>query len=126
MERHWRMGHHGKWKLEWRGDTPSLPTGPTMEAIGHVATDVVLEWPDSAVGPCIGPSIDVDSRFSGGDRIRISLAKDEYLWIEKRTQEGYDQSLPGEGVLVLLEDKSAGDSAYNALNIDRVTISQND
>ena len=114
----WDIMASGNWN--GGGDTPSLPTGPTMEAIGHAATqDVVLEWPDSAVGPCIGPSIDLDSRFAGGERIRIQLAEDEYLWIEKRTQEGYDQSLPGEGVLVLLEDKSAGDSAYNALNIDQ-------
>ena len=68
LERHWRLGYHGKWKLEWRGDTPSLPTGPTMEAIGHVATqEIVLQWPDSAVGPCIGPSIEIDSRFHRGD-----------------------------------------------------------
>ena len=114
----WDIMASGNWN--GGGDTPSLPTGPTMEAIGHPATqDVILEWPDSAVGPCIGPSIDLDSRFAGGERIRIQLAEDEYLWIEKRTQEGYDQSLPGEGVLVLLEDKSAGDSAYNALNIDQ-------
>ena len=114
----WDIMASGNWN--GGGDTPSLPTGPTMEAIGHAATqDIVLEWPDSAVGPCIGPSIDLDSRFAGGERIRIQLAEDEYLLIEKRTQEGYDQSLPGEGVLVLLEDKSAGDSAYNALNIDQ-------
>ena len=114
----WDIMASGNWN--GGGDTPSLPTGPTMEAIGHPATqEVVLEWPESAVGPCIGPSIDLDSRFSGGERIKIKIGEDEYLWIEKRTQEGYDQSLPGEGVLVLLEDQSAGDSAYNALNIDQ-------
>ena len=114
----WDIMASGNWN--GGGDTPSLPTGPTMEAIGHPATqEVALEWPDSAVGPCIGPSIELDSRFAGGERIRVKIGVDEYLWIEKRTQEGYDQSLPGEGVLVLLEDKSAGDSAYNALNIDQ-------
>ena len=60
----WDIMASGNWN--GGGDTPSLPTGPTMEAIGHVATqDVVLEWPDSAVGPCIGPSIGLDSRFAG-------------------------------------------------------------
>ena len=114
----WDIMASGNWN--GGGDTPSLPTGPTMEAIGHAATqDLTLQWPEGAVGPCIGPTIELNSRYIGGERIRIQIAENEFIWIEKRTQQGYDQSLPGEGVLVLLEDKSAGDSAHNALNIDQ-------
>ena len=114
----WDLMASGNWN--GGGDTPSLPTGPTMNAIGHGPTrDIVLEWPDNTQGPCIGPSIPLDSRFAGGDRIRIQIAEDEFVWIELRTQEGYDESLPGDGVLVLLEDFAAGDTAHNAMNIDQ-------
>ena len=114
----WDIMASGNWN--GGGDTPSLPTGPTMNAIGHGPTrDIVLEWPDNAQGPCIGPSIPLESRFSGGDRIRIQIAEDEFVWIELRTQEGYDESLPGDGVLVLMEDFAAGDTAHNAMNIDQ-------
>ncbi len=114
----WDIMASGNWN--GGGDTPALPTGPTMAAIGHDATrDIVLEWPSDAPSPCIGPTISLDSRTEGGERIRVQISQDEYIWIEKRAQDGYDASLPGEGVLVLLEDFSAGDSAHNAMNIDQ-------
>ena len=114
----WDIMASGNWN--GGGDTPSLPTGPTMNAIGHGPTrDIVLEWPDNSQGPCIGPSIPLESRVAGGDRIRIQIAEDEFVWIELRTQEGYDESLPGDGVLVLMEDFAAGDTAHNAMNIDQ-------
>lgn len=114
----WDIMASGNWN--GGGDTPSLPTGPTMSAIGHAPTrDITLEWPSSSPSPCIGPTINIDSRSNGGDRVRIQISDDEFIWIEKRTQEGYDESLPGEGILVLLEDFAAGDSAHNAMNIDQ-------
>ena len=78
----WDIMASGNWN--GGGDTPSLPTGPTMEAIGHSATqEVALEWPDSAVGPCIGPSIELDSRFAGGERIRVKIVKTnpDFNWL---------------------------------------------
>ena len=69
--------------------------------------------------PCIGPTIEIDSRTIGGDRLRIQISDEENIWIEKRTKQGFDESLPGEGILVLLEDWSVGDSDYNAMNIDQ-------
>ena len=114
----WDIMASGNWN--GGGDTPSLPTGPTMNAIGHGPTrDIVLEWPDNSQGPCIGPSIPLESRVAGGDRIRIQIAEDEFVWIELRSKEGYDESLPGDGVLVLMEDFAAGDTAHNAMNIDQ-------
>lgn len=114
----WDIMASGNWN--GGGDTPSLPTGPTMNAIGHGPTrDIVLEWPDNSQGPCIGPSIPLESRFAGGERIRIQIAEDEFVWIELRSKEGYDESLPGDGVLVLMEDFAAGDTAHNAMNIDQ-------
>ncbi len=114
----WDIMASGNWN--GGGDTPSLPTGPTMAAIGHAATrDVNLQWPSQSPSPCIGPTVSIESRTLGGDRIRIQISEDEFVWIEKRTKQGYDESLPGEGVLVLLEDWAAGDSAHNAMNIDQ-------
>ena len=114
----WDIMASGNWN--GGGDTPSLPTGPTMAAIGHGATrEVSLEWPSGSPSPCIGPVIELVDRSNGGDRIRIQVSNDEFIWIEKRVQQGYDASLPGEGVLVLYEDFAAGDSSHNAMNIDQ-------
>ena len=114
----WDIMASGNWNAG--GDSPSLPTGPTMETIGHGPThDLILDWPTSSNAPCIGPSIDLNARSDGGERIRVEIGQNEFLWIEKRTQQGFDQSLPGQGVLVLLEDKDAGDTAHNAMNIDQ-------
>ena len=114
----WDIMASGNWN--GGGDTPSLPTGPTMAAIGHGATrEVSLEWPSGSPSPCIGPVITLEDRTNGGDRIRIQVSNDEFIWIEKRVQQGYDASLPGEGVLVLYEDFAAGDSSHNAMNIDQ-------
>ena len=114
----WDIMASGNWN--GGGDTPSLPTGPTMAAIGHEATrEVLLEWPSGSPSPCIGPVIAMNDRTNGGDRIRIQVSSDEFIWIEKRVQQGYDASLPGEGVLVLYEDFAAGDSSHNAMNVDQ-------
>ncbi len=114
----WDIMASGNWN--GGGDTPSLPTGPTMAAIGHGATrEITLDWPSGSPSPCIGPVIALDERTNGGDRIRIQVSSDEFIWIEKRIQQGYDASLPGEGVLVLYEDFAAGDSSHNAMNTDQ-------
>ncbi|DAC54500.1 MAG TPA: hypothetical protein D7H78_02705, partial [Candidatus Poseidoniales archaeon] len=114
----WDIMASGNWN--GGGDTPSLPTGPTMAAIGHGATrEISLEWPSNSPSPCIGPVLALEDRTNGGDRIRIQVSIDEFIWIEKRVQQGYDASLPGEGVLVLFEDFAAGDSSHNAMNIDQ-------
>jgi M6 family metalloprotease-like protein len=114
----WDIMASGNWN--GGGDKPSLPTGPTMESIGQDATlDLTLEWPSTTQSPCIGPAFDIQSRSDGGARIKIQIGPEEFVWFEKRSDEGFDASLPGEGILVLLEDKTAGDAQYNAMNIDQ-------
>ena len=114
----WDIMASGNWN--GGGDKPSLPTGPTMESIGHDATlELTLEWPMDSQSPCIGPAFDIQSRSDGGARIKIPIGAEEFVWFEKRTTDGFDSSLPGEGILVLLEDKTVGDAQYNALNIDQ-------
>ena len=114
----WDIMASGNWN--GGGDKPSLPTGPTMESIGQDATlDLVLEWPPTTQSPCIGPAFDIQSRSDGGARVKIQIGPEEYIWFEKRSDDGFDASLPGEGILVMLEDKTAGDAQYNAMNIDQ-------
>ena len=114
----WDIMASGNWN--GGGDKPSLPTGPTMESIGQEASlDLSLEWPINSQSPCIGPAFDIQSRSDGGARVKIQIGPEEFVWFEKRSAQGYDASLPGEGILVLLEDKTAGDAEYNALNIDQ-------
>lgn len=114
----WDIMASGNWN--GGGDKPSLPTGPTMESIGHEATlDLTLQWPENTQSPCIGPAFDIQSRSDGGSRVKIQISPDEFVWFEKRSSEGFDASLPGEGILVLLEDKTAGDAQYNAMNTDQ-------
>lgn len=114
----WDIMASGNWN--GGGDKPSLPTGPTMESIGHNATvNLKLEWPQTTQSPCIGPAFDIQSRSEGGARVKIQIGPEEFIWIEKRSNDGFDASLPGEGILVLLEDKSAGDTQYNAMNTDQ-------
>ena len=114
----WDIMASGNWN--GGGDKPSLPTGPTMESIGQEASlDLSLEWPINSQSPCIGPAFDIQSRSDGGARVKIQIGPEEFVWFEKRSAQGFDASLPGEGILVLLEDKTAGDAEYNALNIDQ-------
>ena len=114
----WDIMASGNWN--GGGDEPSLPTGPTMESIGQEATlDLALEWPLNSQSPCIGPAFDIQSRSEGGARVKIQIGAEEFVWLEKRSAEGFDASLPGEGILVLLEDKTAGDAQYNAMNTDQ-------
>ena len=114
----WDIMASGNWN--GGGDKPSLPTGPTMETIGHNATvNLNLEWPSTTQSPCIGPAFDIQSRSDGGARVKIQIGPEEFVWFEKRSKDGFDEALPGEGILVLLEDKTAGDAQYNAMNIDQ-------
>mgnify|MGYP003324246213 CR=1 FL=1 len=114
----WDIMASGNWN--GGGDKPSLPTGPTMETIGHNATvNLNLEWPTTSQNPCIGPAFDIQSRTDGGARVKIQIGPEEFVWFEKRSKDGFDEALPGEGILVLLEDKTAGDAQYNAMNTDQ-------
>ena len=114
----WDIMASGNWN--GGGDKPSLPTGPTMETIGHNATvNLNLEWPSTTQSPCIGPAFDIQSRSDGGARVKIQIGPEEFVWFEKRSKDGFDEALPGEGILVLLEDRTAGDAQYNAMNIDQ-------
>ena len=115
----------GNWDImasgNWNGGGvwPALGTSPTMELIGlerHVSLD--LTWPASSVQPCIGPTIQMHGMTEGGEALKIPLGEEQYIWIERHSDVGFDSHLPGHGILVMQQDRSIGDEERNELNRD--------
>ena len=115
----------GNWDImasgNWNGGGvwPALGTSPTMELIGlerYVSLD--LTWPASSVQPCIGPTIQMQGMTEGGEALRIPLGEEQYIWIERHSDVGFDSHLPGHGILVMQQDRSIGDEERNELNRD--------
>ena len=111
----WDIMSSGNWNDD--GRTPSLPTAATMELIGSpVHNDVILEWPVDSVSPCFGQSITMEGRSQGGSALKIPISDSEFIWIELRTDFGFDSSLPSEGFLVVYQDTSVGNLEENSVN----------
>ncbi len=111
----WDIMSSGNWNDD--GRTPSLPSAASMELIGMpIHNDVDLQWPRNSDAPCFGPTINFDGRSEGGKAIKIPIGEQEYIWIELRTQEGFDASLPGSGFLVTFQDTSVGNLVENSVN----------
>jgi M6 family metalloprotease-like protein len=115
----------GNWDImasgNWNGGGvwPALGTSPTMELIGlerYVSLD--LTWPTSSVQPCIGPTIQMHGMTEGGEALKIPLGEEQYIWIERHSDVGFDSHLPGHGILVMQQDRSIGDEERNELNRD--------
>ena len=75
-----------------------------------------LNWPQSAQDPCIGPSVEMKGMSENGSSLKIPVAEKEFVWIEYRSNYGFDQHLPGSGILVTYQDRSVGDEEQNELN----------
>jgi M6 family metalloprotease-like protein len=111
----WDIMASGNWN--GGGRWPAMPTGASMELINAPRIDtLVLEWPAGASKPCIGPSIPLNGVTEGGRILKIQIAPQEFVFIEHRTDTGYDSRLPGHGVLVTYQDRSVGDLEQNELN----------
>ena len=96
----------GNWNGQ--GAWPALPTSPTLELIGHPRhQDVDLAWPGEE--GCTGPNIELNPMGEGGQAIRILIDEEQYVWIEWRNDSGFDFHLPGNGILVLVQDLRNGD-----------------
>ena len=69
----------------------ALPTSPSIELIGGKRhQEVELEWlPGTA---CTGPVYTFEGFAEGGDSLKISIGDDEYVWIEYRSDFGYDSN----------------------------------
>ena len=113
----WDIMASGNWN--GGGSWPALPTAASLELIGAVRQqNMDLQWPSSAISPCIGPSIKMTGVSEGGDTLKIQISQSEVIWLEYRSNSGFDSHLPGSGLLVTYQDKSVGDVEQNELNRD--------
>ena len=111
----------GKWDImasgNWNGDGawPALPTSPSIELIGGQRhQEINLEWLPG--DDCTGPVYTFEGFAEGGDSLKIPIGDEEYIWIEYRSDFGFDSNLPGNGILVLQQDLRAGEIEDNLVN----------
>jgi len=111
----------GKWdimgsgNLNGNGAWPALPTSPSIELIGgerHL--EIELEWLPGS--DCSGPIFEFNGLSEGGTSLKIPIGDEEYIWIEYRSDFGFDSHLPGNGILVLQQDLRSGDVEDNLVN----------
>ena len=113
----WDIMASGNWN--GGGSWPALPTAASLELIGAMRQqNMDLQWPSSAISPCIGPSIKMTGLSEGGNTLKIQISQSEVIWLEYRSNSGFDSHLPGSGLLVTYQDKSVGDMEQNELNRD--------
>ena len=111
----WDIMASGNWN--GGGRWPALPTAASLELINAPRIDaLVLEWPEQASKPCIGPTVEFEGMSEGGRAVKIQIAPREFVFIEYRSDSGYDQRLPGHGILVTYQDLSVGNFEQNELN----------
>ena len=111
----------GKWDImasgNWNGNGawPALPSSPSIELIGGKRhQDMQLEWMPGT--DCTGPVFTFTGLSEGGDSLKIPIGEQEYIWIEYRSNYGFDSNLPGNGLLVLQQDLRAGEIEDNLVN----------
>ena len=113
----WDIMASGNWN--GGGVWPALPSSATLDLLGANRSKTMdLSWPESAQSPCIGPSVQLNGMSDNGTSLHIPLTDQENIWIEYRSNSGFDQHLPGSGVLVTYQDRSVGDEDKNELNRD--------
>ena len=111
----WDIMASGNWN--GGGRWPAMPTGANLELVRPERIKTLeLEWPPTAERPCIGQSISLDGVTEGGDVLKIPIAEHESVFIEYRSDSGYDSRLPGHGLLVSYQDRSVGDFERNEVN----------
>jgi len=113
----WDIMASGNWN--GGGVWPALPTAATLDLLGANRSQTMdLNWPENAQSPCIGPSVQLQGMSENGTALKIPLTEKENIWIEYRSNSGFDQHLPGSGVLVTYQDRSVGSEEKNELNRD--------
>ena len=104
----------GNWNDD--GKTPALPMSSTKETIGpenyHTLTFDWQQYQDY----CRSPTITIDLSNSFYYDYKIPLASGEFVWIEYRGGNIYDQQLPGTGLLVSYQDTTIDGYEDNELN----------
>ena len=111
----WDIMASGNWN--GGGRWPAMPTGANMELVRQQRIETVdLTWPTNAVQPCIGPSTVLRGITEGGMVLKIPISDTESVFIEHRSDSGFDSRLPGAGILVSYQDLSVGDFERNEVN----------
>ena len=101
----------------WNGDGawPALPTSATTELIGAKRhQNMILDW--AGTSSCTGPNVILNGIAEGGSSLKIPISDEEFIWIEYRSDFGFDSRLPGNGILVLQQDLKVGSVEDNLVN----------
>lgn len=114
----------GSWDLmasgNWNGNgaIPSLPMAASIELLGLDRFTQTTDWPTAQ--SCANISVNLQPQNSGVFRSahRIELSEGEWLWLEYREKSGFDARLPGEGVLVSVQDDNVAGFENNLVNTD--------
>lgn len=112
----WDIMASGNWNDD--GRTPSLPMSSTLETIGlsnFVTID--FEWVQQA-DHCSASSIFFTQQDDTKIDYKIPIGQGEYVWIEYRGGNTYDQQLPGTGILVSYQDTTIDGYDDNELNVN--------
>ena len=111
----WDIMASGNWN--GGGRWPAMPTAANMELIRPERIETInLEWPETAARPCIGPSVELAGVTQGGQVLKIPISDRESIFVEHRSDSGFDSRLPGSGLLVSYQDLSVGDIGRNEVN----------
>ena len=111
----WDIMASGNWN--GGGRWPAMPTGANMELIRQERIETVdLAWPSNSVKPCLGPTIPLSGVTEKGKVLKIPISDTESVFVEHRSDSGYDSRLPGAGILVSYQDLSVGDFERNEVN----------
>ena len=112
----WGIMASGNWN--GGGRTPALPMSSTLETIGlNNYQSVDLSWVQNE-GFCQGPELIFETGQNSNMNYKIMIGPEEYVWIEYRGNNNYDNILPGNGILVSYQDNSVDGFDDNELNID--------
>ena len=112
----WDIMASGNWNDD--GKTPALPMSSTLATIGlsnYVTVD--FNWVEEQ-GLCTTDSILFTPQDVTKIDYRIPIGQGEYVWIEYRGGNQYDQELPGTGILVSYQDTTIDGYDDNELNIN--------
>ncbi len=112
----WDIMASGNWNDD--GKTPALPMSSTLETIGlnNFAT-VDFEWAQESEY-CSATSIFFNQQDGEKIDYKIPIGQGEYVWIEYRGGNVYDQQLPGTGILVSYQDTTIDGYDDNELNVN--------
>lgn len=111
----WDIMASGNWN--GGGRWPAMPTAANIELIRPERIETIeLEWPETAAQPCIGPTVALEGVTQEGRILKIPISDHESVFVEHRSDSGFDSRLPGNGLLVSYQDRSVGDLERNEVN----------